>query len=371
MNKILIHSYNLLEGKSLHAGGNFYHVRYTLTYLIPLLKRNGWVVALLLDKHTEELFSDIISDVIIFKITSKNILIGDLQVLHYATDFEPHVYIRLNGQLPILGLNCVEISGVADLNFRWLPTSLSKRIYKEISYGISSQRSDLIVCVSNFTANDLCRRFAVPRKKTRCIYHGVSSTVNDTGDFTHKFGKYFVTFGHQSHKNVETVLSAMRALKNKDIKVNLVVVGRSEHINDVLIPLSIDLGITDRVFFIGRVADSELGALYRSSLGLLFLSRFEGFGLPIIEAMAAGCPVIHSTSTAIPEIAGGAGLENPTLDFCMLANNMETLMFNSTFRDCLIESGLKRSKYFSWQVTANKIFALIGDCVSLGDSKVI
>jgi len=117
--------------------------------------------------------------------------------------------------------------------------------------------------------------------------------------------------------------------------------------------------VTDRVHFMGMVPDAQLPSLYRSAQALVFASLYEGFGLPVLEAMACGTPVVTSNTSALPEVAGGAALLVDPTSVEQIAEAMKRIVCDSTLRQQLREKGLTRAAKFSWASTADKVQELL------------
>jgi glycosyltransferase involved in cell wall biosynthesis len=118
----------------------------------------------------------------------------------------------------------------------------------------------------------------------------------------------------------------------------------------------------EQMAFVGSVSDEQLARLYRGAVGLVFVSFYEGFGLPIIEAMACGAPVLTSTVTATPEVAGDAAILVDPYDVEAIAHEMKRLADDSSLRRELRERGLERALLFSWEKTADKVRAALAAC---------
>lgn len=114
-------------------------------------------------------------------------------------------------------------------------------------------------------------------------------------------------------------------------------------------------GISDRVNFIGFISESDLPSLYRGSLGLVFPSLYEGFGLPVVEAMACGVPVLTSTISSLPEVAGNAAILVDPVSVDAITDGITKLVNDSELREHLVQKGLLRAKRFSWQNVVNEI----------------
>jgi glycosyltransferase involved in cell wall biosynthesis len=124
-----------------------------------------------------------------------------------------------------------------------------------------------------------------------------------------------------------------------------------------------ELGLGESVILLGHVSDSDLSNLYKLADLLFFPSLYEGFGLPPIEAMANGCPVVASNQHAISEVTGDAAIMVDPLNPKDMAEKMITLMTDHSLRSTIIDSGLERSRLFTWQNTANQTLAVLRNIV--------
>jgi glycosyltransferase involved in cell wall biosynthesis len=161
-----------------------------------------------------------------------------------------------------------------------------------------------------------------------------------------------------------TFMQAFAALRTRVPEVRLVIVGHiisgrsriHEHIQA--------FNLTDSVFCIGHVSDSELTQLYAGSSLFVYPSWFEGFGLPLLEAMAMGVPVISYRTSSIPEVVGEAAiLIDPPFGYEDLARAMEQVLTNVAYRDALVERGSRWVKQFSWDRVAEKTMAVYERCL--------
>jgi alpha-1,3-rhamnosyl/mannosyltransferase len=156
----------------------------------------------------------------------------------------------------------------------------------------------------------------------------------------------------EPRKNLVTLLAAYRLLKTslKEDCPPLIIVGRKGwNCDDIL---SYMLELDGLVQFPGHVSDEELVALYQMATCLVFPSLYEGFGLPVLEAMMAGCPVITSNTSSLPEVAGNAALLIDPLQAEEIEEAMECLLRDDALRKKMSEEGLLWASHFSWQETA-------------------
>ncbi|HOO40830.1 MAG TPA: glycosyltransferase family 1 protein, partial [Syntrophales bacterium] len=125
--------------------------------------------------------------------------------------------------------------------------------------------------------------------------------------------------------------------------------------NEKLMSLARNLDVEKRVEFMGRVPEGDLPGLYRGALALIFPSLYEGFGLPVVEAMACGTPVLTSNTTSLPEVAGDAALLVDPTSVEQIKGGIERLCSDPELRRMLSEKGLQRVKLFKWENVADKV----------------
>lgn len=169
------------------------------------------------------------------------------------------------------------------------------------------------------------------------------------------------------HKNIHTLLEAYFLLKEKhSFPHKLVIVGGAHNENySKLIKKKVEASrFKNDVLFTEYIEPEDLPAVYNLAEVLVFPSLMEGFGLPIVEAMRCGLPVITSNISSLPEVIGGAGIKVDPLDFELLAGGMAELLGNQELMAELSRKGLERSKIFSWESTAKEMIKIYENCLS-------
>jgi len=162
-----------------------------------------------------------------------------------------------------------------------------------------------------------------------------------------------------AHKNLAGLLRAMarlRAMGHKEVQ--LVLVGDRYRTGDLLDRLTADLGLSGSVVFTGFVSNEELSALYSGAAAFAFPSLAEGYGLPVLEAMACGAPVVASDASAVPEAVGGAGLVADARDPEAFAAALARVLGDDGLAEELRQKGLARAAGFSWEETAKRTLAV-------------
>lgn len=233
------------------------------------------------------------------------------------------------------------------------------------------RRADRVLTVSRATATDLELHLGVDRSRITVTWNGVDERFRsrlapqelhsglaplglDPG--------YFLFLGNpKPHKNLERVLRAFARVPAAGRR--LVVAGAPESgaVADEIAGLAQELRLGDRLTLLGRLPDECLPALVQGAVALVFPSLYEGFGLPLAEAMAAGTPVVASTTAALAEIAGGAAELVDPLDVAAIAGAMARLAGDPARRRELAELGRARSEAFRWESTAAETLAVYRD----------
>jgi glycosyltransferase involved in cell wall biosynthesis len=239
------------------------------------------------------------------------------------------------------------LSYLADAAF--MPTALS--------------RADVIVAVSNATAEDITHYWPSVSSKIRVIPLGVDSDYGGAPDFAtrspfaFKFGRFFLSVGTiEPRKNLLRVIKAYAFLCQRNSSFpSLVIVGKKGWKSDSPLVMARELGVADRVWWLQSADDDQLKQLYRQAVALVFPSLYEGFGLPVLEAMAAGTPVITSNCASLPEVAGDAALLVDPLRLDQIREAMQALASDDLLRARLSSQGRERAKQFSWDSTASQM----------------
>ena len=153
----------------------------------------------------------------------------------------------------------------------------------------------------------------------------------------------------QPRKNILSLMHAFKAFSTKHPEYKLVIAGKKGWMYQDVFELRSDLDLRDQIIFTGFIPDSAVKALYTHAASFVMPSRYEGFGIPILEAMSYGCPVISSTSSSLPEIGGEACLYFDPDNTSELTEKMELMLADTDLRLSLVAEGKKRIKKFSWE----------------------
>jgi glycosyltransferase involved in cell wall biosynthesis len=246
----------------------------------------------------------------------------------------------------------------------FLPSNLAF-LYAQRMIRRSLARGDRIIAVSQNTKADLMQYFDVDGRKIQVVYNGVEDAFRrrlpseELERWLRDLGierPYLLFVGNpKPHKNLDTVVKAYaRARRMAQFDAPLVCVGNRGASEFRIRQRADHLGIADRVRLLGHVAQEALPAIYQGATLFLYPTLYEGFGLPVVEAMASGLPVITSNTSALKEIAEGyAHLVDP-LDVDGMAKAIAHCMGDAEHRAALARLGSRRAEEFRWEVTAKK-----------------
>jgi glycosyltransferase involved in cell wall biosynthesis len=237
---------------------------------------------------------------------------------------------------------------------RWFLTLMMPRFLKA---------ADVVIAISQCTSRDAVRLYGLDEAKTRVIYAGVSpgfharapeaiSLVRQKYSLPENFILFVGTI--EPRKNLTTLLEAYRALKNEGTGCKLVIVGRKGWLYEGFFRKLRELGLEDEVIFPGFVPDEDLSAFYTAADLFVYPSLYEGFGLPVVEAMACGAPVITSNTSSLPEVAGEAALLVEPTSVEELVAAVRRLLNDKGLQVEMAARGLKRAARFTWEDTARR-----------------
>ena len=230
--------------------------------------------------------------------------------------------------------------------------SLPKLIIAKSLIGFAVKKAAAIITVSNFSKSEILRLTTCPTNKINAIPLAVSDTFNQNNNPNPVNKPYLLFVGNvKAHKNLPRALSAFSKIKNQDTV--FCIVGKKEGFitaSENIDALIHNLG--ERVFFTGYVTDEQLKAYYANASAFIFPSLYEGFGLPILEAMKFFIPIIASSAASIPEVGGDAILYFNPLDEADITAKMEQV-FDASYK-INTQLYIQQLEKFSWEKTAQQ-----------------
>lgn len=217
------------------------------------------------------------------------------------------------------------------------------RVRRRTPWLIRLRRARLILTVTEAVRKEILTRFQVPEDRVRAIPLAASALFRPVADATPREKPYFLFVGTlEPRKNLPELVEAWRATR-LETGADLIIAGRTR---SDFVPIS----PVDGIKYAGEISDDELPRLFSGALAFVYPTLYEGFGLPVLEAMQCGCPVITSRDPAVTEVSGGAAIHTGSTQ--ELAEAMRAIAANPEQRRGLAEKGLARASHFSWVSTA-------------------
>ncbi|MFK8044421.1 MAG: glycosyltransferase family 4 protein [Crocinitomicaceae bacterium] len=272
--------------------------------------------------------------------------------------FSPDGYLSLRTNVPQVGV-------IHDLNFEHFPEDLPKRPLKYLKkhFPLFAKKAEHLLTVSEFSKQDIVNLYHIDPAKVTVAYNSANAIFKPQSDsvkanikanFTNG-ESYFVYVGAiHARKNIQRLIKAFKLYKSQTkSKTKLLIVG------DAMWENVIAKGNNDDVVYTGHVQFEKLAEIVGSARALCLVSYFEGFGIPLVEAMQSGVPVLAGNLTALPEVVGKAGILVDPLNIEAIANGIRVLDSDENLRAELIAKGLIQSQQFSWARTATVVEGVI------------
>lgn len=253
----------------------------------------------------------------------------------------------------------VTVHDLVRFYIRFDPETVRERIWLKLDI-MGVKRATHIIAVSQHTRNDLIRYMKIPESRITVIYNGIDRSIFKPYDVKLRLlDKPYILYvgSERPRKNLGRLFEAFAILKEEfpDLKLLKVgPVGRYDTYRRDSEKKLVRLGITRDVGFIDYVSEQDLVSYYCSAALLAYPSLYEGFGLPPLEAMACGCPVVTSNASSIPEVVGDAGILVDPYNVQALAQAMKRVLTDSKLRDDMVRKGFEQSKKFSWEKAAEQ-----------------
>lgn len=268
--------------------------------------------------------------------------------------------------LPPMG-SCKTVFTIHDLIFRFFPEYHLplNRWYLSFMLPRFMQRADAIIAVSEHTRGDVSRLMGIPRERITVVYEGVHPAfhpihepeelmrVREKYRLPERFILYLSTI--EPRKNISGLLHAYRCLLDRgDTTLDLVVAGRKGWLYEPVFQAVRELGLEERVHFTGWVAEGDAPALFNAAQVFVYPSLYEGFGLPPLEAMACGTPVVCSNAASLPEVVGDAAILVNPHDVDEMASAIARVLSDPMRRQEMCAKSLAQAAQFTWERAARE-----------------
>jgi glycosyltransferase involved in cell wall biosynthesis len=278
--------------------------------------------------------------------------------LYHATDFVlPPTLPRTRTLLTVHDLSYVRVPEAASPNLK---------AYLDRVVPASVARADFVVADSQATKNDLIDLYGVSEAKIDVLLSGVDdrfkrethASVLMTTRMRYKIGNspYIFSVGTvQPRKNYGRLIQALALLRLSGHNIDLVIAGGRGWLEDPIYETISTTGMQDHVHFIGFADEADLPALYSAAYCCALPSLYEGFGLPVLEAMACGTPVITSNISSLPEVAGDAAIMVDPYNLDAIVDAIKRLLDDTSLYQAYVEKGYERAKQFTWDNSAHQL----------------
>jgi len=281
--------------------------------------------------------------------------------------YKADIFVSTDGHLS-LSTKTPSLQVVHDINYAHYPKYIPfvARKYLEIYFPKFIKRADRIATVSEFSKQDVISHYGYPSTKIDVVYNGANEdycpvSVEIITATRKKYSDdkpYFLYVGSlHPRKNITNLLKAFDKFRtDTKTQVKLLIVGKAYWWNSEMENEYKKIIHNEDIVFIGRVDTDVLKNLLASSLAVTYVSIFEGFGIPVLEAMYCGVPVITSNTSSMPEVGGNAALYVDPFNVDSIANAMKNVFSDENLRKTLIENAKVRKQEFTWDKTADKLW---------------
>lgn len=298
----------------------------------------------------------------------------NLSVKRALKKYKADVFLSPDGYLSLTS-DVKQIAVMHDLNFVHNPQDLKPvmRKYYLTQFPKFAAKASHIITVSDYSKQDICKQYSVPQESVTAIWNGASDVfkpldsdqIQSVRDKHSKGLPYFLFVGAiHPRKNVRRLIQAYAQYResNPESNMPLVIVG-TELWSNAGMDIEISESLKSSIYFTGHLPLDELALVMGAAEIFTFVPYFEGFGIPLVEAMRCGTPILSGDRTSLPEVGGDAALYCDPFDVDDISAKMTELANNDSLRKELGAKGLERSKLFSWDIAAEKVWEVIKDQV--------
>ncbi len=290
---------------------------------------------------------------------------------------KPDVFVSPEGYLT-LRTDIPQVNVMHDIAYEHYPETVPWLVRKYYRYYFPkfARKAKVVATVSEFSRQDIIKYYQIPAEKIKVVYNGINENFHEVPE-TEKLqtrqkwssGKPYFVFvgGLQPRKNLQKLIEAFIIFKERSASdFKLLLVGKSAYKSNELEAFSRQSIYAEDIIFTGRVeSQAELNKIISASYAMTYVSVFEGFGIPCLEAMKCGTAVITSNTSSMPEVCGDAALYVDPHNIESIADGLFKLASDKNLREELIVLGKIQSQKFSWQKTADMFYAIINDQLSM------
>lgn len=280
----------------------------------------------------------------------------------YLSKIKPEIFLTLTHYAPRYSPVPTVVS-VMDLSFLHFPQTFKKndlyQLTKWTEYSVKNARK--IITISNSSKDDIIKFYKVPEEKVKVVYLGLKSLTMEKGENSLKdFGieKPFILFVGtlQPRKNIEKLIEAFSLIKEPlKEKYQLVIIGKKGWLFEDILEAPKNYGVEDKVKFLDYINDNDLPLFYKEATLFVLPSLYEGFGLPVLEAMRYECPVITSNFSSLPEAGGDAAIYFDPQSERDIKNTIEKVLEDKDLRMKMVKKGSEHIKKFTWDKAARDV----------------
>lgn len=264
-------------------------------------------------------------------------------------EFSPDIIFYPNFVMPIIDSSKTKsVAVIHDVIHKSFPKShsLIYKQYLDFVINNTAEKADIITTPSKHSKKEILKYYDCKESKLRVTPLGIHKKQNDYIELDFDFPYILLVGTHSPRKNLEVVYKAWKKLRYDFSELNLVVVGKKGFFSD--------LANKEGVIFTGYVSEEKLDALYKNAEVFCFPSLYEGFGMPILEALSHGTPVISGNNSSLPEVLGNSGILVDSNNEGEWKKAIYNIIYDDNYRKKLIKKSLKRANMFSWKQTAKK-----------------
>jgi len=329
--------------------------------------------------HSEFIFSSNVTPVVIGPPARHPLLYFiwfEISVRFILRKIRADLFISPDGYLP-LGSGIPSVAVFHDLNFEHYPDDLpfAERFYYRTFFRKYAGKASRIATVSEFSKNDIIQQYRINPGKIDVVYNGANERYAPVDEATGKAVRakftsgdpYFFFVGAlHPRKNLVNLFRAFDIFRENDTAgTKLLVAGARKWWTGEIADVFDEMKFRDDVIFAGRLDTGDMQKVMGSALALTYVSYFEGFGIPIVEAFRCGTPVITSNVTSMPEIAGEAALLVDPFKPDDIAQAMHSISTDALLRARLIKAGNERASCFTWDKSAERLWKTIEKAMNI------